>query len=500
VRLQSHPAAQGPRVSERRDELEPAAPCRAVLPGRRQLCYLLLLFGACSEQRCGSDTLAVLVERTGDVERDHAASSGRFEPAAVRAHFVSGDGLRTGEHARARLELSSSGSVLVQEATTIRLWRGQGRPLQVNVQAGAARVSATQPLSIYTELGVAVLDPGSELHVLPAQRYAIAFGRATLTTADGRQVTLGPGEQLGAAAETRELTQASTLSAVASAPVPDALPWVAAQPGDLELRAGESATIYDPEPESRVRFAIPETCVSGASLSLQRAAALSPLAPDRSLRLAPGTYAYRVVCGGADGAAEWSATLRVVRSAGTAELPRTAPTNYIAADGRTYTVLFQNLLPAVEVRWPDAPAAPSYNLSLRLGAGPVRSFSTQQPVYKFAAGALPEGRYRLQFGAGDGGAKSASTTLDLRFDNVSSKASLRAPPVAGFEAGPAVRVAGLAFPGAVVSVWGQRLGLDAQQRFSGAVTLPAGAHTLPVRIQHPRTGTRYYLRHAKVAP
>ena len=70
----------------------------------------------------------------------------------------------------------------------------------------------------------------------------------------------------------------------------------------------------------------------------------------------------------------------------------------------------------------------------------------------------------------------------------------------GFEPGPTVHVAGIALPGSQVSVAGQQFALDAQQRFAGDVPLPSGVHAIAVRIQHPRTGVRYFVRRVRAAP
>ena len=48
-------------------------------------------------------------------------------------------------------------------------------------------------------------------------------------------------------------------------------------------------------------------------------------------------------------------TVRVERDAGTSQLPARAPTSLVDADGRGYTVYYQNQLPEVRVRWPNAP-------------------------------------------------------------------------------------------------------------------------------------------------
>jgi hypothetical protein len=134
-----------------------------------------------------------------------------------------------------------------------------------------------------------------------------------------------------------------------------------------------------------------------------------------------------------------------------------------------------------------------------LDGGRERRISLNEPRHVFAAGALPEGRHELSFDAAAAG-HSRPTTITLRFDNAAPTASLRLPPVAGFAPSDRVEVAGIALPGAQVSVLGKRLPLDPQGRFSGEVPVAVGSTALAVRIQHPRTGTRYYVRRVKTSP
>jgi hypothetical protein len=392
----------------------------------------------------------------------------------------------------------------VQSDTTIRLWRGQRSGLRLQVQTGAAQVVAAQSaLELQTDLGMAILQVGSELRVSPGRRgarYDVTLGRALLTTRDGQHQNIAEGETIGGevAPEPAVAVGGTTDGGVVVSPPP---PQPLEAAGDLELAAGASAIIYDPVPPSRVQFAKPERCSEGAQISLREAGGPRTASLAEPLALAPGSYNYQVACTNAAGeaaAAEWRGQLNVVRNAGTAQLPRTAPNNAIDADGRTYTVLFQNLLPVLAVRWPNAPAATSYSLSIKPETGAEQRLTVQKPRYVFAAGALPEGRHQLQFETSS--AHSRVTTIDLRFDNAAPMASLKAPAVSGFEPGSSVHVAGLALPGSQVSVLGQKLALDGQQRFAGDVPLPAGTSSFAVRIHHPRTGTRYYVRRMRPAP
>ena len=448
----------------------------------------------------------MLVEHKGEVQRDFARSAGQFERAAERARFDSGDALRTLEGSTARLTLPASGAVLVQSDTTIRLWRGQRAGLQLNVQTGAAKVvAAEEALAIQTELGVAVLQAGSELRVRPAkrgQRYEVTMGRATLTTEDGQQLNVGQGESIGANEPAPDAGLPPPAASEPEEPQPQASEGLVAG-GDVQVPAGGSAVVFDPGPPSLVQIAIPESCRFGASVLVRGHKQPIRLSPGHALSLPGGTHDYQLGCtseSGEPGPSQWHGSLRVVKNPGTAQLPRSAPRNTLEADGRSYTVLFQNLLPVLEVRWPGAPEASQYRLLVQLPTGRELSLDLKAPVHVFAAGELPEGRHQLHFEQLPRGARSRQTTIDLRFDNASPAASLKLPPVAGFDPGAAVKIAGIALPGAQVSVLGQRLPLDAQGRFAGDAPVPPGTQAIAVRIQHPRTGVRYYVRRVRSAP
>jgi hypothetical protein len=468
---------------------------------------------ACSSRGCsgcGHESLAVLVEMTGVVQRDRAAQPGRFAAAETGAEFESGDGLRTLPSAHARLTLHSAGSVLVKSDTTIRLWRGGKRGLRLKVQTGEASVVAAHiPLDVETEMGVAVLQPGSELRVRPlriGQRYEVKMGRAILTTPDGQQVTLAAGEGIGVdnvSAEPVGTAVSNTPAADAGSGSEPVALIRGTRPSDLNLEAGSSVAIFDPMPPTAVGIDPGSVCPAGALLSVSGRDPIKLV--DRTTLLLPtGLHEYRVSCldsDGQPGSTQLRGSVRVLRNPGTAQPPRSAPKNTIEVDGRTYTIMFQNLLPVLEVRWPQAPEAPRYVLSVQLGTGRALEVVVAKPVHVFGAGSLPEGRHTLRFEAQRAGAPhSKITTVELRFDNAAPTASVRVPSAAGFEPGKSVHVSGIALPGSQVSVLGQRFTLDAQQRFAGDVALPPGTRSLAVRIQHPRTGARYYIRRARSAP
>jgi hypothetical protein len=188
--------------------------------------------------------------------------------------------------------------------------------------------------------------------------------------------------------------------------------------------------------------------------------------------------------------------ITVYRDAGTSALPSKAPTTTVNTDGRSYTVLYQNLLPQISVRWPNAPAAPSYTLTITSNGS-----STNQTVsaasFSFAPGKLKEGQHAFLFRSSQG-RSSRPAHATIRFDNAAPKASIMSPVEGGFGAGSSVRVSGIALPGWEVRARGAALPLDSEQRFSASVG--AGQRGLVLQFSHPARGTHHYLRRAAGVP
>lgn len=271
---------------------------------------------------------------------------------------------------------------------------------------------------------------------------------------------------------------------------------------DLVLSAGASAVIHDPRPPSAVGL-IAEACPDGAVVELQHAGKTEARVRGgkrTALAIPAGRHEYSVHCVDNDGieaAPAAGGNITVVADAGTAPLPRSAPTTNVAADGRKYTVLYQNLLPKIGISWSGAPSAPKYKLSVTSG-GRKRTYTTTSPSFSFSSGALSEGSHQMVFTTDDG-ARSKTTTVQIRFDNAAPKASLTAPANRSFSPGQQVTVAGIALPGWKVTARGTPLPTDGQHRFRGRVAAPASEQSLAVLFSHPRRGTHYYLRRSSDA-
>jgi hypothetical protein len=264
---------------------------------------------------------------------------------------------------------------------------------------------------------------------------------------------------------------------------------------DLVVAVGESLTIHDPSPPTAVRFMFGSHCPAGGTLLLTAGADRGDFAAGKSavaLALASGNHPYELRCLGEKSAAA-AGTLAVQQDAGTRPVPLSAPATSVVADGRNYTVLYQNQLPVISLRWPDAPTAGSYSLQVS-GPRGNQTLSCAGPQHTFASGALAEGTHRLVFRAGP--RTSAPTTVSVRFDASAPRASLETPAVPTVAPGGQLVISGTAMPGWTVEVGGQRLVQDELNRFSGQAMMPADVRAVSVRLQHPTRGAHVYLRRA----
>jgi hypothetical protein len=215
-------------------------------------------------------------------------------------------------------------------------------------------------------------------------------------------------------------------------------------------------------------------------------------------RVAVGTDArsYSVRCmdaRGEPGPVAVRGSVRVLRDAGTRELPPKAPTSAVETDGRSYTIYYQNQLPDVRVRWPDAPSAKQYKLEVD---GVTQTVDA--PEHTFASGSLRDGAHRLTFSANQRRSRTAS--VEIHFDNAATTASLTAPADRSFHAGDKVEIEGVALPAWKVSVDGGMIDKIGEDRFHGSVVTSEQHPDIAVRLAHPRLGTHYYLRRAAGSP
>jgi hypothetical protein len=489
------------------------------------LCVSAWLFASATAcDGCGETrALATLLEaRDEPAQRDFAASLHQWQTAEVGARFAVGDGIRTGKRGTARLELIDQTQLELAPETTLRfLVDGQqAGESALNVESGevALRVGASD-LLLRTQIGVAKLWAGTSITLTREGEnidYRVRLGLAQFRDSDGTERVINAGEDvevgIGMAVMTRTPPQMPDPEPVVE-PLADAGP--AAEPAEdahsreltgavapsleyfnLSARAGESFVLHAPELPVAVSFDFSGKCPYEGVVELPGAKQKARGKDRVSVSLQQGSSAYSVRCvdeKGGVGRAIARGSVQVLRDAGTRKLPPKAPTSMVDADGRLYTIHYQNQPPEVLLRWPNAPSAARYELILD-----GQSSTLPKAEHLFRSGSLRDGTHQLSFRAGD--RRSRTTTVEVRFDNAAPKASLSSPADREFRAGDTVTIEGVALETWKVSVEGGAITMHPDERFAGEVATSATHPDIAVRLAHPRLGVHYYLRRAAESP
>jgi hypothetical protein len=484
--------------------------------------------------------LATLQRAQGVVEADTAAAPVSFERAAIGRTFRLGDAVRTAASARADLTLARGGRLRVDPSSLVRFSArpDASEPLGFGVEFGSAVVAAptSGELAFSTVFGTARVAAGSSVRLSGGANagFEVIFGSAQMV-GDGGTVTLSVGDrfvvEFGSAVVERAGSARARdagapvvgggvggAAAVGAAPVvegaagtsgtPGAQPATGANPGetpvpeddgiaDFSLAAGENAAIHDLDAPTAVRFRFGPACTTGGTVELAGSGASftrSTRASGRAsatLSVPTGAHAYRVSCGASAPFA--TGTLRVDRDPGTAALPLSAPRSTVDADGRRYTVLYQTRLPELTLRWPRAPAAPGYVISVERAGAAAEETRSPSPEKAFPSGHFADGNYTFTFYTADRAAHTAPTSLRVDFNNATPAADIDAPPPTGPVAGGAA-IAGTAGIGSLVSVSGAALQTERNGRFSGLEAPSTDERCLAIRVVHPQIGVHYFLR------
>ncbi len=490
------------------------APVRSWSHAVGVLCLLAGLIAGCHRSNA---VLAELETREGSVDRDYAAKVGAWESAPLKSSFRVGDAVRTGAQSQARLRLSDHSALSLDDGTLIRfLAKPPGTNAQgLDVQSGQAELEvADEALRLDTGTGFAQIEAGTRLRLTKTSagtRFAVLIGSAQLD-GEARPLHAGDSLEIGIGRAVIERSAVAPSAAAAHTPPPAKLAPEASlstadargaggtekagtrgrgpEAIDMSAVAGESLVIHDPRPPTAIGFSTGK-CAGTAVIEVGRGRKLETEGEGAvHASFSAGVHRYRALCL-ATGNPFAEGTVSVLHDAGNRALPRSAPVTRVDTDGRRYTVLYQNLLPKMSVRWPAAPTTGPFKLSVRSSRG-TQSFALSQPSYSFAAGAFAEGSHDLWFEAT--GARSRDTTVVIQFDNAAPTASITAPPDGSFATGASVAVAGTALPGWTVSVGGQELAQDLQHRFSGQAQASGGTRALAIRFTNPQRGVQFYLR------
>lgn len=448
------------------------------------------------EGSCRSEPqLATLTRLSGrEVERDHADGVGRWRAAQLSDGFFMGDGLRTGQDGRAELGLLPDGNAQIGPRTVLRFLprAPEARSTSVALERGALELSAEQmDLEVHTPRAVARVARGGKLKLSATdgrERFDLVVGRVQVVHA-GTTRTLEPAQALelgeptapepSLAARTPEVTAGDAGAEQA----PRAWPEPSRSSADLILTALERATVHAARLPLDV-YLPPPSCLEPKIMIDGK-----PLATSGLARLSAGRHRVRLLCGSRT---VRESLLSVRDDPAKLELPKHAQQVRVEADGRHYTVRYQNLLPTVSFVWPDAPSGDLFTLILRK-SGHEASYQVTEPQYVLSGDALSEGEFNFWFLDGHGGT-SKPGTLRISFDNTARSAYLSSPAEGSAPAGGRVLVAGATLSRSEVSVDGQAIHLDDKGRFRAEAPVVPGQRAVAVRIAHPESGVHYYLR------
>jgi hypothetical protein len=457
---------------------------------------LFCVAGVGCEGSCRSEPqLATLTQLSGsEVERDEADGVGSWRAAQLSDGFFMGDGLRTGQDSRAQLGLLPDGTAQIGPRTVLRFLpqAPEARSTRVALEHGALELSAEQmDLEVHTPRAVARVARGGKLKLSAAEgreRFDLVVGRVQVVH-EGTTRTLQPAHAL-------ELGERAAPAPSAAAPAPEvtaidagaeqapqAWPKPSRNSADLVLSALERATVHAAHLPLDI-YLPPPSCLEPKIVLNGK-----PLATQGLARLSAGRYRVRLLCG----SRKVRESLLLVRNdPAKAELPKHAPQVRVEADGRHYTVRYQNLLPTVSFVWPDAPNGDLFTLVLRK-SGHEASYQVTEPQYVLSGDALSEGEFQFWFLDGQGGSSKAGT-LRISFDNTARSAYLSSPAEDSAARGDRVLVAGATLLRSEVSVDGQMIHIDDKGRFHAETAVVPGQRAVAVRIAHPESGVHYYLR------
>jgi hypothetical protein len=369
---------------------------------------------------------------------------------------------------------ASMAYVDAEDASFVTIKRGRAdahaetAPVKVAIPGGTVELHSTEEVA--TNVGLEVGNQGTLVE--------IKTGKATLRAGDKEEtITIGESARIHKG-QIEVIDRAPKFSHITLGTVSSATLHVVRAPVNVRINFKDHCARAVVEVARGRNFARPAQRRAGKGNAI--------------LVMTTGSHRYRVRCYVGDtlsGKAAATGRIGVTRDSGSRPLPRGAPKNTIDADGRRYTVLFQNRLPAITVRWRGAPTASSYTIKIS-SKGKVREVTASKPQHTYKPGVFNEGNYEYWFVAN--GKESKHSKLHISFDNAAATGYLSSPKPKAKLTGSEVVVKGAAVLGWTVAVGSQALALDKQYRFDESV--PLAPDGLAVRFSHPKYGTHYYVR------
>ncbi len=379
------------------------------------------------------------------------------------------------------LDMAGGSSMTLGEGLLLALDSGPAHGLvdaggkgSVKLPGGAIELRGGQQSGADARLDVSARDT----------KVAIARGNAELSGTTGGKLEMNRGES-------------ATLAKNGTIRVVEAIPNYY----DFQVAAGESATIHDPRGKTAVQFQFGGKCKDGGFIEMDQnarfqTAKVSGGKDSANLMAEAGQWAYRLRCssGSGDSAPVASGRVRIMRDDGGRPLPKQPATISIDADGRTWRVSYQSVIPIVKVSTKGVGSA--FKLHIATG-GKEQVFEGKGASINVPGSKLDEGTYTYYLER-DGEKDSKVSTLIIDFDNTAPQVYIQSPPaISNKPWEPQVMVRGALMPGWTAAAGGVEIPVDKQRRFVGKVDKPTGTNTLAIRLSHPQRGVHYYLRRGK---
>lgn len=428
-----------------------------------------------------------MIEVTGKKAEIQQPGSTKWEPLPAGAgKIVNGSTIRLGAGTTAKL---------VANGVTLSLAGGSRMKVSDNLLFGLELGVGTASVPASIEAKVSV--PGGSVDLkgtaalgAKARLDVNARGETKVSVLEGGVKLLGtaPGAELELkTGEAASMAKAGNIQQKAK--IPDYY--------DLKVVVGQEPTftIHDPRGSTALQFAFAGKCGAGGTIEMDtdprfRTARITGGKDAANILADAGAYSYRLTCGA--GGAVASGRIVVRRDSGTRPLPKDAPVNPIDADGRSYRISYQSLIPTVKIKAPGG--GKSYKLHMAT-AGVDDVVESTKPVFAVDGKKLKEATYTYWVEK-DGVKQDKVSTLTIDFDQTQPQVYISDPPN-GKPFTAEVKIGGAVLPGWAVRVEGVEVPVDkSSRRFNASVGPPQGAVALAIRLSHPQRGIHYYLRRA----
>jgi hypothetical protein len=263
---------------------------------------------------------------------------------------------------------------------------------------------------------------------------------------------------------------------------------------DFKVVIGDTPTfsIHDPAGATALQFDFNGKCPEGGAIEMDadprfRTPRVSVGKDSANILAKMGSWSYRLRCD--TGKIPASGHLYIVRDSGTRPLPNAPPSFPIDADGRSYRVSYQSLIPNIQIK--SSGRGGSFKLHLATG-GAEQTFDSATGSFDVPGKQLREGEYT--FWVEHGAEKSKATTLKIGFDQTAVQVYLESPSN-GVPWPAEIDVRGATLPGWTARIDVLEIPIDSKtRRFAAKVAPPSQGNALAIRLSHPRQGIHYYLR------